>query len=171
MSARPARIVLGLGANVGEPRCQLLAAIIELSRRFGALAVAPLYRSAPVGPIAKQPDFFNTVVLAASDEAPEALLAFAKRLEAEAGRTAGPRWGPRPLDVDLLLIGELRRDDAELTLPHPRLRERGFVLAPLAAVAPELRLPPDGRTAPELLAELEAELPGAMPTRRPWTDR
>jgi len=131
--------------------------------------VAPLYRSAPVGPIAKQPDFLNTVVLAASDAAPEELLSIAKLLEAAAGRTAGPRWGPRRLDIDILSVGELRRDDEALTLPHPRLRERGFVLAPLAAIAPGLRLPPDGRTAAELLAELATELPGAMPTRRPWT--
>jgi len=98
--------------------------------------------------------------------------AFAKELEAQAGRVEGPRWGPRPLDVDLLLVGELQRDDAALTLPHPRLRERGFVLAPLADVAPELRLPPghpdhpDGRTAAELLAALPRE---AWPVRVPWT--
>jgi 7,8-dihydro-6-hydroxymethylpterin-pyrophosphokinase len=121
-----------------------------------------------VSPIA-QPDYFNTVALAASDEPPEALLALAKRLEAEAGRVEGPRWGPRPLDVDLLLVGELQRDDAVLTLPHPRLRERGFVLAPLAEVAPGLRLPPghpDGRTAAELLAALPRD---ARPVRVPWT--
>jgi 2-amino-4-hydroxy-6-hydroxymethyldihydropteridine diphosphokinase len=130
--------------------------------------VAPLYRSAPVSPIA-QPDYFNTVVLAATDEPPEALLALAKRLEAEAGRVEGPRWGPRPLDVDLLLVAELRRDDAALTLPHPRLRERGFVLAPLAEVAPGLRLLPDGRTAAELLAALPPGRPDAYPARVPWT--
>ncbi|HXT51938.1 MAG TPA: 2-amino-4-hydroxy-6-hydroxymethyldihydropteridine diphosphokinase, partial [Thermoanaerobaculia bacterium] len=139
--------------------------LVELSRRLGALAVAPLFRSAPVSPIA-QPDFFNTVVLAASHETPEALLELAKRLEKGAGRVDGPRWGPRPLDVDLLLVGELRRSEAALTLPHPRLRERGFVLAPLAALAPELRLPPDGRTVAELLAKLPPE---AMPVRVPWT--
>jgi len=118
-----------------------------------------------VSPIA-QPDFFNTVVIATSDEPADALLTFAKQLEAEAGRVDGPRWGPRPLDVDLLLVGELQRDDTGLTLPHPRLRERGFVLAPLAALAPELRLPPDGRTVAELLAKLPPE---AMPVRVPWT--
>jgi 2-amino-4-hydroxy-6-hydroxymethyldihydropteridine diphosphokinase len=117
-----------------------------------------------VSPIA-QPDYFNTVVIAASDESPAALLTFAKRLEAEAGRVEGPRWGPRPLDVDLLLIGEERRDDPALTLPHPRLRERGFVLAPLADVAPGLRLPPDGRTAAELLADLPRDM---WPARVSW---
>lgn len=147
------RIVLGLGANLGAPQRQLLAALAALSRRLGPLSVGPLYRSAPVSPIA-QPDFLNTVVLAASDWPPEELLAFAKELEAAVGRVDGPRWGPRPLDVDLLLVGELRREDAQLTLPHPRLRERGFVLAPLADVAPNLAVPPDGRTVAELLAAL-----------------
>jgi 2-amino-4-hydroxy-6-hydroxymethyldihydropteridine diphosphokinase len=101
-----------------------------------------------------QPDFFNTVVVAASEEPPEALLELAKRLEVAAGRVDGPRWGPRPLDVDLLLVGDERRTDDDLRLPHPLLRQRAFVLAPLAAVAPDLRLPPDGRRAGELLASL-----------------
>ena len=163
-SAAP-RIVLGLGANVGAPRRQLLQAIAALSRELGPLAVAPLYRSAPLSPIA-QPDFLNTVVLAASDWPPERLLVLAKELEARAGRVEGPRWGPRPLDVDLLLVGDLQRRDEVLTLPHPRLRERGFVLAPLADVAADLRLPPDGRSAAELLAELPRE---SWPVRVPWT--
>ena len=157
------RIVLGLGANLGAPRRQLLAAVAALSRGLGPLSVAPLYRSAPVSPIGEpafldgQPDFLNTIVVAASEWAPglpERLLAFAKELEAAAGRVDGPRWGPRPLDVDLLLVGELRRDDAHLTLPHPRMRERGFVLAPLADLAPDLRVPPDDRNVAELLAAL-----------------
>jgi len=162
------RIVLGLGANIGAPRRQLLAAIAALSRELGPLMVAPLYRSEAISPIV-QPDFLNTVVLARSDCEPERLLAFAKDLEARAGRVEGPRWGPRPLDVDLLLVGELQLDGESLTLPHPRIRERGFVLAPLADVAPELRLPPghpDGRTAGELLAQLPRE---AWPARVPWT--
>jgi 7,8-dihydro-6-hydroxymethylpterin-pyrophosphokinase len=120
----------------------------------------------------EQPDFLNTVVLAMSEWAPERLLALAKELEVRAGRADGPRWGPRPLDVDLLLVGDVQRDDASLTLPHPRLRERGFVLAPLADVAPELRLPPhrperpDGRTVAELLAALPRE---SRPARVSWT--
>lgn len=85
------------------------------------------------------------------------MLALAKALELAAGRTRGVRFGPRPLDVDLLLYGEMRLDDPELTLPHPRLRERRFVLAPLAEIAPDLIVPsgpPDGATVAELLARL-----------------
>ena len=131
----------------------MLAAIAALSRELGALAVAPLYRSAPQSSIA-QPDFLNTVVVARGEVEPEELLAFVKELEREAGRQPGERWGPRPLDVDLLLVGDERRAGAELELPHPRLRERSFVLAPLADLLPHLPLPPDGRTAHELLTQL-----------------
>jgi 2-amino-4-hydroxy-6-hydroxymethyldihydropteridine diphosphokinase len=149
-------VALALGANTGDPRRQLLAALAELSRRLGALAVAPLFRSAPVSPIA-QPDFLNSVVIARTALAPGELLALAHRLEREAGRVRGPRLGPRPLDVDLLCCGDLVVERPDLVLPHPRLRERAFVLAPLAAVAPDLALPPDGRTAAELLAALAAD--------------
>ena len=149
----PARVVFALGANLGDPRRQLLAAVAALSRRLGALAVAPLYRSAAVSPIA-QPDFLNTVVVARSELAPEALLRLAKELEGAAGREEGPRWGPRPLDVDLLLAGEAQRYEASLTLPHPRMRERSFVLAPLADLLPDLPLPPDGRAVRAWLADL-----------------
>lgn len=160
-----ARVVLALGANLGDPRRQLLDAIAALSRRLGALAVAPLYRSGAVSPIA-QPDFLNTVVVARGELAPEELLRLAKELEHAAGRQEGPRWGPRPLDVDLLLVGELQRRDAELELPHARLRERSFVLAPLLDLLPDLKLPPDGRFVRELLAELA---PDPTLRRVPWT--
>jgi 2-amino-4-hydroxy-6-hydroxymethyldihydropteridine diphosphokinase len=156
-------VALALGANLGRPRQQILSALVDLARHLGALAVAPLYRTAPISAIA-QPDFLNTVVLARTTLNPEALLALAQDLERAAGRVGGPRFGPRPLDVDLLLYGDRSSDEPDLTLPHPRLRERAFVLAPLAVLAPELRLPPDGRTAAELLAGL-----GSQAVRRvPW---
>jgi 7,8-dihydro-6-hydroxymethylpterin-pyrophosphokinase len=86
--------------------------------------------------------------------APEALLAVCKALERAAGRQRGLRFGPRPLDVDILLWGDRVSDRPELTLPHPRLRGRRFVLEPLAEIAPDLRVPPDGVTVSELLARL-----------------
>jgi 7,8-dihydro-6-hydroxymethylpterin-pyrophosphokinase len=83
------------------------------------------------------------------------VLALAKALELAAGRRRGARFGPRPLDVDLLLYGDRRVDSPELTLPHPRLRERRFMLAPLAEIAPAWPVPPDGATVAELLGRLD----------------
>jgi 7,8-dihydro-6-hydroxymethylpterin-pyrophosphokinase len=90
---------------------------------------------------------------------PHDLLAIAKELERAAGRRPGPRYGPRPLDVDLLLYGDLETPGPELILPHPRLAERRFVLQPLAEIAPNLRVPPSGATVAELLARLPEDLP------------
>lgn len=132
----------------------------ELERFLGPLRVAPLYRTSPVSPIA-QADFLNTVALGrvvagAGAPGPEEVLAFAKALELAAGRRRGRRFGPRSLDVDLLLFGDERRQRPELTLPHPRLAERRFVLAPLADLAPRLTLPGAGATVRELLGRLAA---------------
>lgn len=92
------------------------------------------------------------MIVGRSTLAPPALLAVAKRLEMAAGRRLGERYAPRPLDIDLLLFGERMTSHPELTLPHPRLRERRFYLEPLAALAPRLAVAPDGRTVGELLA-------------------
>jgi 2-amino-4-hydroxy-6-hydroxymethyldihydropteridine diphosphokinase len=144
------------GNTAGEPvpvERTLTWALRQLEASLGPLRVASLYRSRAVSPIA-QPDFLNTAALARTALDPEAVLALGKALERAAGRRDGPRFGPRPLDIDLLLHGDERREDPELILPHPRLRERGFVLAPLAEIAPDLRLPPDGASVAELLARL-----------------
>ncbi len=85
------------------------------------------------------------------------MLGLAQALERAAGRRPGPRYGPRPLDIDLLLWGSRTSEAPDLTLPHPRLRERRFVLAPLAELAPDLRVPPDGATVAELLARVGQE--------------
>lgn len=118
--------------------------------------MASLYRSLPLSPV-PQPDFLNTAALAHTTLSPEAVLALAKALERAAGRRRGARFGPRPLDVDLLTYGSCRSDAPELTLPHPRLRERRFVLEPLAEIAPDLAIPPGGTTVRELLARLEGQ--------------
>lgn len=143
--------MLGLGANVGDPGANLLAAIRRLSRDLGPLRVAPLYRTSPVSDV-PQPDFLNTVVAAVTERTPRELLRLAKELETRAGRRAGPRWGPRPLDVDLLVVGAETLDDEDLRVPHPGIPRRAFVLRPLADLAPGLEIPGAGRTAAELLA-------------------
>lgn len=117
---------------------------------LGPLGVASLYRTAPLGP--PQPDFLNTAATGSTLLAPDQVLAAAQALELAAGRRRGRRFGPRPLDVDLLLFGERVARHAELTLPHPRLAGRRFVLVPLAEIAPQWRVPPEGRTVAELLA-------------------
>lgn len=122
-----------------------LAALLERPR-FGCL-----YRTVARSAIS-QPPYLNTAMVGSTWLEPRDLLAVAKWLEYRAGRRRGPRHGPRPLDVDLLLYDDLVLSTPELTLPHPGLRERRFVLAPLADAAPELRLPPDAATVSALLA-------------------
>lgn len=131
------------------------------------LLVSPLYRTAPVSPIA-QPDYLNAAAVGRTGRSAREILAFGQELERSAGRRPGgrvPRDGPRPLDVDLLVHGDAVVVSTELTLPHPRLAERAFVLVPLAAVAPGLPVPPTGATVAELLARLG---PIAGVERVPW---
>lgn len=139
-------------------------ALHHLEASLGPLRVASLYRTAPVSPV-PQPDFLNTAALAYTDLPPAEILALAKALELAAGRRRSVRFGPRPLDIDLLLYGDLQSDAPELTLPHPRLRERRFMLEPLAEIAPDLRVPPDGATVAELLGNLKPD----RCERTPWT--
>jgi 2-amino-4-hydroxy-6-hydroxymethyldihydropteridine diphosphokinase len=131
----------------------------------GELTVASLYRgpavSAPTQ--APQPDFLNTAALGRTTLPPEAVLAVAKALELAAGRAPGPRNAARPLDIDLLLYGDLRSALPELTLPHPRLAERRFVLAPLAEIAPRLPVPGSDAPPEQLLRRLTH---GAPPVER-----
>jgi 2-amino-4-hydroxy-6-hydroxymethyldihydropteridine diphosphokinase len=136
----------------------LREAVGHLEAALGPLVVAPLYRSAAISPI-PQPDFLNTAVVGQTALGAEAVLAIAKQMEIGAGRRSAPRWAPRPLDVDLLLLGQEQRSDPELTLPHPRLAERRFVLAPLADLVPDWRVPPEGRTVARLLADLPDSAP------------
>jgi 2-amino-4-hydroxy-6-hydroxymethyldihydropteridine diphosphokinase len=139
---------------VGTVERTLTRALRQLAAGLGPLRVASLYRSAPVSPV-PQPDFLNTAALAHTALAPEEVLALAKALERAAGRRRSVRFGPRPLDIDLLLYGDRQSDAPELTLPHPRLRERRFMLEPLAEIAPDLPVPPDGTLVRELLARVQ----------------
>ncbi len=149
-------VALGLGSNQGPSQEILCETVRRLAAALGPLRVAPPFRTAAFGrPL--QPPYLNTAALGATCLDPEAVLAIAKLLEYRAGRRPGVRFAPRPLDIDLLLYGDALRVFPELTLPHPRLRERRFVLAPLAALAPDLRVPPDGATVASLLARVGQE--------------
>ena len=133
------RAYLALGSNLGERRAHLQFAVDELAGAPGVdvLDVSRVYETDPVGGPA-QGAYLNAVVSIDTRLDPYALLGLAQRIEQDARRVRAERWGPRTLDVDLLLYDDVVSTDPELTLPHPRLWERGFVLAPLRDVAPDL---------------------------------
>jgi 2-amino-4-hydroxy-6-hydroxymethyldihydropteridine diphosphokinase len=130
------RAYLSLGTNVGD-RAEHLSEGVRLVTEGAAHRVSRVYVTEPVGGV-PQPDFWNLVVELDTSDTPEELLARAHRAEAARGRVRDVRWGPRTLDVDILYVEGYARDDPGLTVPHPRLYERAFVLAPLRELAPEL---------------------------------
>jgi 2-amino-4-hydroxy-6-hydroxymethyldihydropteridine diphosphokinase len=143
---------LGLGSNVGDSAAHLRAAI-ELLRDRGVEieAVSSAYVTEPVGEILDQPDFLNAAIRIRTELEPEALLDVCKAVEAERGRSFDvPRHSPRPLDVDLLLLGDLELETDRLTLPHREVTTRRFVLAPLLELDPNLTLPDGTRLADAL---------------------
>lgn len=149
---------LGLGSNVGDSAGHLRAAV-ELLRAHGieVEAVSSTYVTAPVGEVLDQPDFLNAAVRIRTDLEPEALLDVCKAVEAERGRSfEAPRHSPRPLDVDLLLLGDLELESDRLALPHREVTTRRFVLVPLLELDPELTLP-DGTRLAGALAALGAD--------------
>jgi 2-amino-4-hydroxy-6-hydroxymethyldihydropteridine diphosphokinase len=154
---------LGLGSNVGDREEQLRDAIEALRVRGVAVeAASSLYETEPVGEVLDQPDFLNGAVRIRTTLGPEQLLDVCKEIEAEAGRDlGGPRHGPRPIDVDLLLLGDVELTTDRLTLPHPEVTSRRFVLAPLLELDPDLHLP-DGT---KLNEALEALGPGQRVNR------
>jgi 2-amino-4-hydroxy-6-hydroxymethyldihydropteridine diphosphokinase len=132
------RVGLGLGANLGDPAGNLRRAVASLSEAglvFDALS--SLYATPPWG-VTDQPDFINACALARTSLPPLALLDLVKATEKALGREETRRWGPRVIDIDILFYDDLRWRDDRLTLPHPGLLERAFVLVPLAEIAPDL---------------------------------
>jgi 2-amino-4-hydroxy-6-hydroxymethyldihydropteridine diphosphokinase len=150
-----ARVYIGLGSNLDNPRLQIDWALDALARlpESRLEATAPLYRSRAVGP-GTQPDYLNTVARLRTALAPPILLRELLALETARGRRRDQHWGPRTLDLDLLLYDEVRLADPELEIPHPRLAERNFVLMPLHDLDPDLVLP-DGTSLAQLLARVD----------------
>ncbi len=144
---------IGLGANLDDPAAQVEYALTELDRLPGTRLVArsSLYASAPVGYV-DQPDFINAVAQVETGLAPRALLAALLDIEHRHGRERSFRNAPRTLDLDLLLYGDAHFHEDGLTLPHPRMHERGFVLLPLMEIAPDTAIPGRGRAADWLAA-------------------
>jgi 2-amino-4-hydroxy-6-hydroxymethyldihydropteridine diphosphokinase len=140
---------LSLGSNLEAPAEQLARALDELAaeRGLSVLATSSFYRTTPVGGPPGQPDFCNACVALATWHGPYALLAITQAIEQAHGRVRDVRWGPRTLDIDMLAFDDVVLSDPVLSLPHPRAAERGFVLVPLAEIAPALVLAGHGRVA------------------------
>jgi 2-amino-4-hydroxy-6-hydroxymethyldihydropteridine diphosphokinase len=153
-------VALGLGSNLGDREANLAFAREELARRgITWTAVSSLYETEPVGPVADQPPYLNQAGTGVTELAPQALLQVCLAIEAERGRIRTIRWGPRVLDIDVLLYGESILREEGLTVPHPEMARRAFVLLPLAEIAPTRIVPGTGQPIGEL-AEIVADKEG-----------
>ena len=150
------RVAVALGSNVGDRRAHLEFAIARLRTILTGVSVSPLIETAPVG-VGDQPPFLNGAAVGTSAEDPRTLLDRLRAVERERGRERPFVGAPRTLDLDLILVGATVLNEPGLSLPHPRFRERRFVLGPLAEVAPDLVDPVTGLTVSELLARLPAQ--------------
>ena len=129
------RTFIALGSNIGDRREYLRTAVRALP---DVVAVSPVYETEPVGGPDFQESYLNCVVELDTDHGPRELLDIARAIEKAAHRERRERWAPRTLDVDLLVVGDIQMNDEDLIIPHPRMRERRFVLAPLRDLAPDL---------------------------------
>lgn len=166
-----ARVHVAFGGNVGaveETLRRALEAVAKLPRTR-LRRVSPLYRTAPVG-VTDQPEFVNGAVEVETGLAPEAFLAELLSIERSLGRTREVRWGPRTVDLDVALWEDLVIRTPALEVPHPRLHERAFVLAPLADLAPEARHPVLGATIRDLLEALGPSAGVHCLGRPPWAE-
>lgn len=151
------RAAIALGSNIGDRESHLRAALLRLATlpRTRLVAASSFHGTTPVGPI-PQPDFLNAAAILETDLSPLELLAQLHRIERERARDRAreERWGPRTLDLDLLLVADLVLTHDDLILPHPRMHERRFVLAPLAEIAPDWVVPTKHKSVRELLAAI-----------------
>lgn len=153
LASEPVEVYLGLGSNMGNRGNNLDKALQLLSERMKVDKISSVYDTEPVGNV-NQPRFLNLVCRAYTRLAPLGLLTLAKAIESKLGR-AGKSDAPRPIDIDILFYDDQVIQTPGLTIPHPRLTKRAFVLVPLAQIAPDLRHPVSNKTVREMLAELK----------------
>ena len=147
---------VALGSNLGERRAHLDYAVSKLHNLLAGLKVSRYYDTKPVGVSGPQPMYLNAAAVGQTSLSARALLDALHSIESEQGRDRPYRNAPRSLDLDLILLGDQQWDEPGLTVPHPRFRERRFVLEPLASIAPDLRDPLSGRSVGDLLLDLSA---------------
>lgn len=147
-------IYLGLGTNLGNREANLQQAVDKLAAGVMVTAVSPVYETPPWG-VTDQPHFLNICIVGRTEKSPRAVLAFIKTIEIALGRTPTYRWGPRVIDIDLLFYNQQQIEHGDLIVPHPRLHERAFVLAPLADIAPHLVHPKTEQTVRQMLAQVD----------------
>lgn len=150
------RLYLSLGSNLNERYANLRRAIALLREHMSVTAISPVYATEPWGD-KNQPPFLNICVAASTALAPHDVLHLIKSIEQEMGRQPSHRWGPRLIDIDIIFYDNLVLQDEALIIPHPRLAERAFVLAPLADLIPDFRHPQMGETVQELLDRVGAD--------------
>ncbi len=151
---RSTPVYIGLGSNLGDRVARLREAVMRLSRIIEVTRVSRLYVHAPLGYVSDDA-FINAVVEGRTTLKPLDLLTELQRIERAMGRRRGIQYGPRPIDLDILLFGAMQIESLELTVPHPRLAERAFVLKPLAEIAPDLMHPVLYYTVSQLLANVD----------------
>ncbi len=167
------RTWIGLGSNQGDRAGLIATALSEVNalERNRVVRVSSLYETAPMGKT-DQPLFLNAVAEVETDEEPRDLLRELLTIEQRMGRSRGVRWGPRTIDLDILLFGDVVGVSDDLTIPHPRLAERAFVLVPLAEIAPDIVVPSEEKTPAELLETLSRKTGDAVRVGDPpWPDR
>ncbi|MCB8943111.1 MAG: 2-amino-4-hydroxy-6-hydroxymethyldihydropteridine diphosphokinase [Ardenticatenaceae bacterium] len=148
------QLFLSLGTNIGQRHVNLRRAVHALADLMTITAISPIYQTAPWG-LEAQPDFLNICLAASTPLEPVPLLQAIKTVENQLGRQPTVRWGPRLIDIDILFYNSQILTTDQLTIPHPHLTERAFVLAPLADIAPQFVHPQNGRTIHQLLAHID----------------
>lgn len=157
MSEKPGHVVaIGLGSNLGDRLARLRFAVVEMEKLFGDLRFSSVYETEPLH-VTEQADFLNACCSGRTLLSPRALLRALQGIELAAGRDVGTRYGPRTLDLDILLYGDEVIEGRGLRVPHPRMHERGFVLLPLLELLPEWKHPVLGHTVQELAEAVARE--------------